>query len=84
MEKAVIVMPDSFAIPKLSIFVLFLTLFLASSSPAQNSETKGIDSGDYHIQQTVDLGYRSTWINGNVDTYDTFVNLGQGPRLFGL
>ena len=45
-------------------------------------ETKGIDSGDYNIQQSIEAGYRSTWINGNTNTYDTFVNLGSGLRLF--
>ena len=43
---------------------------------------KGVDSGDYNIQQTVEFGYRANWVNGNQDTYDTFVNLGSGVRLF--
>jgi hypothetical protein len=41
-----------------------------------------MDSGNYNIKQTVEFGYRADWINGNNDTYDTFVNLGQGVRLF--
>jgi hypothetical protein len=41
-----------------------------------------MDSGNYNIQQTVEFGYRADWINGNNETYDTFVNLGQGVRLF--
>ncbi len=53
-------------------------------SHAQNGsgETKGIDSGNYNIQQSIEAGYRSAWINGNTNTYDTFVNLGSGLRLF--
>src|ERR1700685_2504154 len=66
---------------------LILVVALLSSLPlsrAQNGsgETKGIDSGNYNIQQSIEAGYRSTWINGNTDTYDTFVNLGSGLRLF--
>jgi len=75
-------MSDSLPIFKLSIGVLLSALLLVSTSPAQSTETKGIDSGDYHIEQSVDLGYRTTWINGNIATYDTFINLWQGPRLF--
>jgi hypothetical protein len=56
----------------------------AGSSRAQNApeETKGIDSGNYNIQQSIEAGYRATFINGNLDTYDTFINLGSGLRLF--
>jgi hypothetical protein len=74
-----------FAGPELG-FVFLLLAMLSSAPPcrAQNSagETKGIDSGDYNIQQAIEAGYRSTWINGNTNTYDTFVNLGSGLRLF--
>ncbi len=45
-------------------------------------ETKGIDSGDYNIQQSAEFGYRWTGIDGNIDNYDTFINLGSGFRLF--
>jgi hypothetical protein len=49
---------------------------------AQNDpETKGINSGDYNIQQTIEAGYRADWIGGNMNTYNTFVNLGEGVRL---
>lgn len=75
-------MSDSLLIPKPRISTLLVALFLVSSSHGQTTETKGIDSGDYNIQQSADVGYRTTWINGSADTYDTFVNLGQGPRLF--
>ncbi len=61
-----------------------LAMLLCSSSSAQNSsgETQGIDSGGYNVQQSVEAGYRYASINGNLDTYDTFVNLASGPRLF--
>jgi hypothetical protein len=56
----------------------------ASVSHAQNAteESKGIDSGNYNIQQSIEAGYRASFINGNLDTYDTFINLGSGLRLF--
>src|ERR1700683_1317020 len=64
--------------------VLAAVLACAPLSRAQNGagETKGIDSGDYNIQQSVEAGYRTSSINGNINTYDTFVNLGSGLRLF--
>jgi hypothetical protein len=77
---------DSFTVFRgLCLFVLAGGLFAASQSlRAQSvpSETKGVASGDYNIQQSIEIGYRSAWVNGNIDTYDTFVNLGAGPRLF--
>jgi len=64
--------------------ILFIVaLFLSAGARAQDPEApKGINSGDYNIQQTIDFGYRSSNINGNVNTYDTFENLGSGVRLF--
>lgn len=57
---------------------------LAVRSYAQTGpgETKGIDLGDYNVHQSVEAGYRGDWVNGNQDTYDTFINLGAGLRLF--
>lgn len=65
-------------------FILcIVALFLSAGVRAQDpEEPKGINSGDYNIQQTIDFGYRSSNINGNVNTYDTFENLGSGMRLF--
>jgi hypothetical protein len=45
-------------------------------------QNPGVNSGNYNIHQTVDFGYRANSINGNLDTYDTFINLGPGVRLF--
>jgi hypothetical protein len=69
---------------QLRILILIAGLSLASLARAQNNapDSKGVDSGNYNIQQTVEFGYRADWINGNNETYDTFVNLGQGVRLF--
>jgi hypothetical protein len=66
-------------------FLIFFAAFLSSSvCRAQTAavETKGVDSGNYNIQQSIEFGYRATSINGNTDNYDTFINLGSGFRLF--
>jgi hypothetical protein len=63
-------------------------LALLMGSPAcvaqdgSSDDTQGVDSGNYNIQQTIEFGYRASEINGNIDTYNTFVNLGSGVRLF--
>ena len=55
---------------------IFAALLLPSSARAQDDrETKGVNSGDYNIQQSIEFGYRTNEINGNKDTYDTFINL---------
>ncbi len=69
----------------LASFILALTLVaLSPGSQAQggSGETKGKESGGFNIQQSIEAGYRTSYINGNTDTYDTFVNLGPGLRLF--
>ena len=64
--------------------VLLVALSLSPLSRAQEGGTKaqGVDSGNYNVQQTIDFGYRASEINGNMNTYDTFVNLQSGVRLF--
>src|SRR3984885_14334068 len=64
--------------------VVAIALFLSPRPRAQDDtgESKGIDSGDYNIHQSIEFGYRANEINGNKDTYDTFENLGSGVRLF--
>ncbi|MGC1104910.1 MAG: hypothetical protein WA876_00085 [Candidatus Acidiferrales bacterium] len=68
------------------VFVLTLlaVMWLPLRSSAQESagETQGVNSGGYNIQQNIEFGYRLNEIGGNYDTYDTFVNLGSGMRLF--
>jgi hypothetical protein len=67
-----------------SLMVFAAALFGAPVVRAQDgtADDKGVDSGNYNIQQSVEFGYRATQINGNKDTYNTFVNLGDGVRLF--
>jgi hypothetical protein len=66
-------------------FVIFtVALFLSPAARAQDDsgESKGINSGGYNIHQTIEFGYRASEISGNMDTYNTFENLGSGLRLF--
>jgi hypothetical protein len=64
--------------------VIVIGAAFASAARAQDgdAETKGVDSGNYNVQQTIEFGYRANEVNGNQDTYDTFINLGSGVRLF--
>lgn len=57
-------------------------LLVPSGLRAQDEESKGIDSGNYHIDQTLEFGYRDSLISGNMNNYNTFVHLGDGVRLF--
>ncbi len=50
----------------------------------QAEEQKGIDQGNYNYKQSIEFGYRFTNVNGSQETYDTMVNLQQGPRLLGF
>ncbi|MGB9067413.1 MAG: hypothetical protein WCC21_02485 [Candidatus Acidiferrales bacterium] len=63
--------------------LLAVAFFLPAAAGAQDdTESKGINSGDYNIHQTIEFGYRASEISGNQNTYDTFENLGSGLRLF--
>jgi len=62
-----------------------LLLGLVPGARAQDTgEQKGVDQGNYNIKQSIEFGGRFTSISGNTQTYDTFVNLQQGPRLLGF
>ncbi len=67
-------------------FLLVIALALISApllAQQDNSgEMKGVQSGEYNVQQTIEFGYRDSMVNGNIDNYDTFENLGSGMRLF--
>jgi len=65
-------------------FIFVAALLLSPAARAQDDaeQSPGINSGDYNIHQTVEFGYRSSNINGNLSTYNTFENLGSGVRLF--
>jgi hypothetical protein len=61
--------------------VMLGTFFVTLSFAQQEDQQKGIDQDNYNIKQSIEFGYRFTSIGGNTQTYDTFVNLQQGPRL---
>jgi hypothetical protein len=63
---------------------LAMTLLCGQPARAQDDEQKGIDQGNYNIKQSIEFGGRFASIGGDTQTYDTFVNLQQGPRLLGF
>ena len=50
-------------------------------APATPAEPDSVSRGGYLIHQSVELGYRSTYVTGSGDMYDTLVNLQTGPRI---
>ena len=64
--------------------IFIVAFFLSPPARAQDDtgESKGINSGDYNIHQSIEFGYRLNEVTGNQNTYDTFENLGSGLRLF--
>jgi hypothetical protein len=62
--------------------LLFVEITVAWGQQA--AEGDGINSGNYNIKQSVEFGYRFSDITGSQATYDTFVNLQQGPRLLDM
>lgn len=66
------------------VFIGVLSLGFAASAAPQSTpqSTEGVNSGNYNIRQTIEFGYRNTDISGNLENYNTFVNLNSGVRLF--
>jgi hypothetical protein len=56
-------------------------LFAFPAMSQQTEEQKGIDQGNYNIKQSIEFGGRITSITGDLQAYDTMVNLQEGPRL---
>jgi hypothetical protein len=56
----------------------------SSTGPQSTTETtnEGKDYGNYKVLQVFEVGYRWEDMTGNRNTYNTFVNLNPGPRLF--
>jgi hypothetical protein len=53
----------------------------SAAATASTVETATNPAYNYAIQQSIEIGYRISDIGGNIDNYDTFENLGSGPRL---
>lgn len=65
----------------LSWFLLLGLLPTPGLYAQQIDEQNGINQDNYNIKQAVEFGGRFTSISGDLQTYDTMVNLQQGPRL---
>jgi hypothetical protein len=65
-------------------FLALITMVSAVPARAQDDEQKGLDQGNYNIKQSIEFGGRFASIDGDTQSYDTFVNLQQGPRLLGF
>jgi hypothetical protein len=61
-----------------------LTFGVRDARAQQEEPQKGIDQDNYNIKQAIEFGGRLTSIGGDVQTYNTFVNLQEGPRLLGF
>jgi len=67
------------------LWVVALTLALLPNARAQQEqEQQGVDQGNYNIKQSVEFGGRFVSLSGDLQSYDTFVNLQQGARLLGF
>lgn len=53
----------------------------AAQSATSKKPDEGMEAGGYRIQQSIELGYRFTSVDGSDAVYNTFVNLQQGPRV---
>lgn len=62
--------------------VLFLSLSQARAQ--EQPEQQGVEQGNYNIKQSIEFGGRFTSITGDLQSYSTYVNLQQGPRLLGF
>src|SRR5262249_848471 len=62
-------------------FVLSLVLLAAPGIVQGQQEQQGIDQGNYNTKQSIEFGYRFVDTTGDKNTYNTFINLQQGPRL---
>lgn len=47
----------------------------------QTNQNPGETAGPYEVRQSAEFGGRITGRSGNIGVWDTFVNLGSGPRL---
>ncbi len=62
-------------------FTLLALLSVPGVFAQQADEEKGLDQGNYNIKQSIEFGGRFTSITGDQQTYNTMVNLQDGPRL---
>lgn len=65
---------------KLVTLVVLAAAAFAQTQPT-GTGTEGKELGGYQVQQEVEFGYRFLALTGSSQTYDTFINQQQGPRL---
>src|SRR5215467_9157531 len=63
---------------------VLLFISVASALAEQEPEQSGVDQGNYNIKQSIEFGGRLVDVSGDTQSYHTFVNLQQGPRLLGF
>jgi hypothetical protein len=51
------------------------------SLPTNTENNSGVSAGRYEIKQTIEFGGRISNFSGSTAMWDTFVNMGTGPRL---
>lgn len=56
---------------------------VVAPTPEQAGSPRGENTGDYNVVNSVETGYRFALVNGNVGTYRSDVNYGNGVRLLG-
>jgi len=61
--------------------VLFLALAVDGNAQG-DTQTDGVNSGNYNVRQSIEVGYRNSNVTGNLANYNTFVDLNTGVRLF--
>ncbi len=77
---------ESFMRKSLWLFVVLLLMpswALAQAGAAGTptpAAAEGKDISDYHIEQSIELGYRFSEVNGSGSMFDTFINQHAGPR----
>ncbi len=54
---------------------------LLAQSQSSGAGGDGAEFGGYQVQQSIELGYRFTDVNGSKEMYNTFLNQQQGPRI---
>src|SRR6185437_15729992 len=65
-------------------FWIVVCLSIFPSLAFAQEESEGVNEGNYNIKQSIEFGGRVTDIRGDANTYDTFINLHDGPRLLGF
>src|SRR5579862_5539252 len=71
---------------KIIFAILFLSQMLKAQpvvapTPEQVGPTRGENTGDYNITDSVETGYRFTEVGGDLGMYRSQVNFGNGIRL---